>query len=48
MGKYDCFIMSMAVYARVCLPCITYIIMVYVGRDVARITAIARLIIILN
>ncbi|KAL4104886.1 hypothetical protein QTP88_020162 [Uroleucon formosanum] len=44
MEKYDRFIMSMAVYSCVCF---TYIIMVYVGRDVARITAIARLIIIL-
>lgn len=44
MEKYDRFIMFVAVYSRVCF---TYIIMVYVDRDVARITAIARLIIIL-
>lgn len=44
MEKYDRFIMSVAVYARVRF---TYIIMVYEGRDMARITAIGRLIIIL-
>lgn len=47
MEKYDRFIMSVIVYARVCFTYITYIIMVYVGRDVARITAIGRIIIIL-